>query len=202
MRTASLPLVLIAVAATSPAAVHGQADSLASNASPVVAEAAATPQPGPVRAPSLADATLPAAAIPGALPAPPVRIDARHSTARLAVGGAAGAAAGFMAGLYLGAIVERGNTDAMCIDVCDDSEGPGAGAVLGALAGESLGMALGVHLANGRQGSLGKNSLASAAILTAGLITGEDSSSLLFALPVMQLIGTITVERAAARSRR
>lgn len=186
------PLVALSALALAPSFARAQAvpaDALPSDT------AAVTVPAGPRRTPSLTEAAAPAPAVAEA----PERVTAavperRHGTAKLAVAGAAGAGIGFMAGGYLGAALDGRDED--CIDMCF-----GPGLILGALGGEALGMALGVHLANGRQGSLAKNALVSAAILTAGIYATHESGGLVLAVPVGQLVGTVAMERADTRRR-
>lgn len=187
MRT-RLPLILIALAATAPAAVRAQGVAIADPSS--TTSSPADVRAGPHRTPPAA--TLAPAELPGSFSsAPPAAApQRRHGTGRLVLGGVAGAGVGLMAGMYLGAALDQRDDD--CKDMCF-----GPGMLLGALGGEALGMALGVHLANGRQGNLGKNFLASAAILTAGVLATHESGGLIVAVPVGQLAGTIAVERSA-----
>ena len=190
-----LPLVALSALALAPSFARGQAASTDAPAVDTISAVAAVPV-GPRRIPSLTDAAapaLPAVDVPGSVAA--AVPDRRPGTAKLAVAGAAGAGVGFMAGMLVGAAIDNGADDD-CIDMCF-----GTGMLLGALGGEALGMALGVHLANGRQGSLAKNALVSAALLTAGVVATHESGGLMVAVPVGQLVGTITMERADARRR-
>jgi hypothetical protein len=60
-------------------------------------------------------------------------------------------------------------------------------------------MAVGVHLANGRQGSALLNPVATSAILAGGLAAGSDKNGQLLVTPLVQLAGTVLVERARGR---
>jgi hypothetical protein len=117
------------------------------------------------------------------------------NTVRMILGGAGGGALGLVVGMAAGAVLD-GPADEDCIDFCF-----GPGLVGGALLGEAVGMALGVHLADGRRGSLPMGLLTSAGILAVGLFAGQDSPTLILAIPVGQLIGTMTVERSTGYRR-
>jgi hypothetical protein len=138
-------------------------------------------------------------------------------TGRLMVGGLAGGAAGALAGgLLAGGLCALGPCDDQdgCLDRYADW------AVSGAVLGQSLGLALGVHLANDRQGRLPPALLASAGIGTAGLLAywgiqrhGTDewgntrgnpdalTAITLVAMPVLEVVTTIAIERATIRHR-
>jgi hypothetical protein len=84
------------------------------------------------------------------------------------------------------------------------------GTLIGAAIGGTSGMALGVHLGNGRRGSLALDLLTGAAVwgLGIGIAAGAkpDWGSPLFwtlslGIPVGQLAATVAVERAVGRSR-
>lgn len=113
----------------------------------------------------------------------------------LALGGVVGGGVGMFAGMFAGALLD-GPADEDCIDFCF-----GPGLILGTLAGEALGIAAGVHLANGRRGSLPKSALTSAGILAVGLVAGNNVPEMLVVVPVSQIVASITVERRTARNR-
>jgi hypothetical protein len=109
------------------------------------------------------------------------------------IGGAAGLYGGALAGYHLS------GGDRLC---GDDSCGLYAG-ILGAAVGEMALLPLGVHLANRRRGDYGLDLLASIALGVGGsaLASTSDSSVLLIAVPVVQLISVVLIERATSRSR-
>jgi hypothetical protein len=81
-------------------------------------------------------------------------------------------------------------------------------AFYGAAAGGTFGMALGVHLGNGRRGSLALDFLTGAAVWGAGIgiaaasdWEGTVSGVAFVTVPIVQLVSTIVVERAVGRSR-
>lgn len=128
-------------------------------------------------------------------PVPAVQPERRRSPELLALGGVVGGGAGLVAGALAGAWLQ-GSKDPDCIDFCIGWE-----PIVGALAGEALGLALGVHLANGRRGSLPLGMLTSAGILTVGAIGGNNVPPMLLIVPVTQIIATVTVERRTERRR-
>jgi hypothetical protein len=84
------------------------------------------------------------------------------------------------------------------------------GTLVGAVIGGTSGMALGVHLGNGRRGSLALDLLTGAALggLGIGIAAGTKPDwgtplfwTLSLGIPVGQLAGTVAVERAVGRSR-
>ena len=99
------------------------------------------------------------------------------------LGGAAGLAAGAMVGRQIG--------DEGCEDCWADE------VFWGAVVGASVGLATGVHLANGRRGSLANAALASLVIGAGGLLAAglADGPALLLAIPIFQIAGAITIER-------
>ncbi len=105
-------------------------------------------------------------------------------------GGLLGATVGFFGGGFLGAGIsgQRGY----------DSIG---NSVIGAIIGETLVMPLGVHYGNKRKGSFVLDLLTSLTIVGGGLLTikelDADESFLLF-IPVLQIGGTVAVERVTA----
>jgi hypothetical protein len=136
---------------------------------------------------------------------------------RLVVGGLAGGAAGALAGgLIAGGLRALGPCDDQdgCLDVYADW------AVSGAFAGGSLLLPVGVHIANGRRGSLAPAMAASAAIGAGGLAAfwaiqnnrtdewGHDlrnadalTALTIIATPALQLASSILIERATSRRR-
>jgi hypothetical protein len=136
---------------------------------------------------------------------------------RLVVGGLAGGAAGALAGgLITGGLRALGPCDDQdgCLDVYADW------AVSGAFAGGSLLLPVGVHIANGRRGSLAPAMAASAAIGAGGLaawwaiqnnLTDEWGNDLraadaltaltVIATPALQLASSVLIERATSRRR-
>lgn len=117
--------------------------------------------------------------------------DGGHSTPRLVVGGLLGGGVG----LGLGALVvgALGGGDTLCgDDPCGFAE-----AIFGAIGGVVTLLPLGVHLANGRRGNYGLSLLASAGIAAAGLALagGGDHGEVLVAVPVLQLVSSILIER-------
>lgn len=119
----------------------------------------------------------------------------RRSTPALVVGGVLGGGVGMIAGMLAGGLMD-GPPDEDCIDFCF-----GPGLILGILGGEALGIAAGVHLANGRDGSLPIGMLTSAGILVLGLLAAQDAPSLILALPIAQITGAVTAERRTERRR-
>ena len=133
--------------------------------------------------------------------APPTRISrppGEAPTFVLAAGGVGGGLLGLLAGGAAGAALQMANG-------CGDEYLCGvSGAALGALVGETLGVPIGVHLANGRTGSVAAGIGASALVTVAGLATGvalasvsgEESFALVaLAVPALQVYRSIRVER-------
>jgi hypothetical protein len=114
-------------------------------------------------------------------------------TLLLVAGGAAGGALGLIGGMLLGTLVD-GPPDEDCRDFCF-----GPGLILGTLVGEAAGIPLGVHLTNGRRGSLPIGVLTSAGILVLGGLVLLEVPELFLAIPVAQLIGAIRAERITGR---
>jgi hypothetical protein len=110
---------------------------------------------------------------------------------RLLLGGVLGGVAGVFAGGIVGAKLTDGN--------CEDCglEGAAYGLVVG---GSAL-LPLGVHLANGRRGNFGRALLASLAIGAAGFgaALGTNRGEIMLAVPVLQLISSVAIERATGR---
>ena len=129
----------------------------------------------------------------GVIAAHEVLSEGGRATPWLVFGGVVGGGVGLVGGMFTGALID-GAADEDCRDFCF-----GPGLILGTLAGEALGVALGVHLANRRSGSLPAGLLTSAGILALGLWLGNNQPMSLLVVPVSQLIGTISVERATGR---
>jgi hypothetical protein len=113
----------------------------------------------------------------------------------LVLGGAAGGTLGFFGGAIIGSVLD-GPPDPDCIDFCF-----GDGLIPGALIGEAVGLALGVHLANGRRGSLPMGMLASAGVLALGVTGMLEEPQVVFLVPVGQIVGAAYAERRTARRR-
>lgn len=118
-----------------------------------------------------------------------------RSSAVLAFGGVLGGGLGMFAGMLGGALLD-GDPDPDCIDFCF-----GPGLVYGFLLGEAVGIATGVHLANGRRGSLPLSALTSAGVLAVGLVAASEQPELALVVPIGQIIGAVNVERRTARGR-
>lgn len=140
----------------------------------------------------------PLAAEPVPFQLEPDRVSVPAHPAFLAVGGITGGLVGVVAGGYAGAAIELAG--GCHSDFC----GLG-GALLGAAVGEVLLLPLGVHLFNSRQGSYASDALVSLGVAAGGLalvaVGQGQSAGLLFAIPVVQLIGVISTERSTSRSR-
>lgn len=111
----------------------------------------------------------------------------------LAVGGVVGGGVGLAGGLLIGALVD-GPPEADCIIYCFSPA-----MVVGALAGEALGIAAGVHLANGRDGSLLLGTAASSGILLLGFVAGLEAPGIGLIIPIGQIVGAMAVERSTER---
>lgn len=172
---------LLVLCAVLPRAGHAQLRDELYTTPVMDAPADTTPEPAPLLA------------IPGAAPAEARDGEAGGSTSAMVLGGVLGAGAGTVAGWLVGAYVD-GEPDPDCIDFCF-----GPALVLGTLAGEALGLAAGVHLANGRRGSLPLSVLTSAGILAAGIMVGHEHAGTLVLVPVSQLVGAIWMERETPR---
>lgn len=126
-----------------------------------------------------------------------------RSTVALMTGGIVGG----VAGLLIGGATAAGLGNLGCTEGCGESGLYWA--LLGAAVGETISLPLGVHLANRRQGSYLFAMLASVALTGAGIgmavglpesPTGDQGRSiLLIAVPVMQMVSSIQIERWTAR---
>ena len=143
----------------------------------------------------------PEATLAARSPTPIVALEQRP-TESLVLGGVLGGALGLVGGAIAGAGLEV----AMGCDY--DYCGIGGG-LMGAMIGEVVLLPLGVHLANGWQGNYGYALLASAGSIAGGLllsfaagaIAGESGIDVaLWAIPVAQLVSSITIERRTSRS--
>ena len=113
--------------------------------------------------------------------------------ALLAVSGVVGGAAGLLAGGYVGSRLTE--------DDCEDCFF--IGGAYGAVAGWTTGIPLGVHLANGGRGRFLPSLAASIAIGTVGVgaAAASDTYEIMIAVPVLQLVSSILIERATSSAR-
>lgn len=118
------------------------------------------------------------------------------TTARLAGAGILGGTIGLVSGLYLGAVMSGADDAGEDLDWL-------SGAVAGAAVGEGLLLPLGVHLANGGEGSWTEAAVASLGIAALGLLALEavhydppGAPVILVAVPLSQLAASIAIERA------
>jgi hypothetical protein len=123
--------------------------------------------------------------IPQPIPRPP------RSPAVLALGGVLAGTAGVFGGAWIGNELTK--------DACEDCFLEGL--VYGGVAGGSALLPLGVHLANGRRGNYGASLLSSLGIGAAGLAVAfaSNEGAVMLAVPVLQLVSSIAIERATAR---
>lgn len=114
-----------------------------------------------------------------------------HSTPRLVVGGVLGGGVGLGLGALIGGALGGGDT------LCGDDPCGFAEAIFGAIGGEVALLPLGVHLANGRRGNYWLSLLASAGVAAGGLALsgGGDHGEVLAAVPVLQIVSSILIER-------
>jgi hypothetical protein len=119
-----------------------------------------------------------------------VPVGKRQSPAVLVVGGVLGGAAGAFAGGIIGA---------KAADNCGDCALEGL--AYGLVAGGSAALPLGVHVANGRRGNYGLSLLASLAIggVGFGATLASHENGIMIAVPVLQLISSIVIERRTTR---
>lgn len=117
---------------------------------------------------------------------------------------ASGAVIGGGAGLLLGGLV--GGALGGGGEICGDDPCGFEEAIYGAFVGEVIGLPLGAHLANGREGPLGGDLLASAVTALAGatLIAAASRSdskplqvSVAVGAPLLQVVATVLAERRA-----
>lgn len=124
-------------------------------------------------------------------PALMIRSEQNVATPWLVVGGVVGGGVGLGAGALIGGVL--GGGDKICgDDPCGFQE-----AILGAIGGEVALLPLGVHLANGRRGKYLPALAASAAIAGLGIaLSGNgDRGEVMIAVPVLQLVSSILIER-------
>ena len=114
-----------------------------------------------------------------------------RSTPRLVLGGVLGGGVGLGLGALVGGALGGGDT------LCGDDPCGLAEAIFGAIGGEVTLLPLGVHLANGRRGNYLLSLLASAGVAAGGLALagGGDRGEVLVAVPVLQLVSSILIER-------
>ncbi len=133
------------------------------------------------------------ATVPGPVrPAPGVEpAGGGRSTPRLVVGGLLGGGVGLGLGALVGGALGGGDT------LCGDDPCGLAEAIFGAIGGEVALLPLGVHLANGRRGNYLLSLLASAGVAAGGLALsgGGDHGEVLAAVPVLQIVTSILIER-------
>jgi hypothetical protein len=141
------------------------------------------------RAAEFARWEAPSAFAPAAEPA--LAAERRASTGRLILGGVIGGGVGLGAGALIGGLLGGGDK------ICGDDPCGFAEAVFGAVGGEVTLLPLGVHLANRRQGNYLWSLLASAGIAAGGIaLSGNgDHGEVLIAVPVLQLVSSILIER-------
>jgi hypothetical protein len=150
---------------------------------------------GAVHAQRLADPVFAnLAASPAPAPAPPVTPAGKQaSLGVMALGGVLGGAAGAFAGGIIGA---------KAADTCEDCALEGL--IYGFVGGGSAALPLGVHLANHRRGNYGLSLLASLAIGAVGFgttLATHGDGRLMIAVPVLQLVSSIAIERTTAEDR-
>jgi hypothetical protein len=112
------------------------------------------------------------------------------SAGRMVVGGLLLGAGGLFAGALIGDRFQR----FPCEDCIE-------GAFYGALVGESLAIPLGVHLADRRRGNAGVALAASLGVATLGVGAAAitDNWAVVLAIPVVQLVSSVVIERHTAR---
>ena len=120
-------------------------------------------------------------------------------TVQLVLGGLAGGALGLYAGAYAGYATEGIGVRGGLWE--GSNEYVPIGLLLGAVAGETLLVPLGVHLANGRQGTYWSSALLSAGVTAAGLLLAVPTVGIsLLVIPMGQLYLSIQNERATAQA--
>lgn len=128
----------------------------------------------------------------------PVPVMEQHdNTGRMVLGGLGLGAVGLAGGAALGYAIARQG--------CDDDEwfcGWGGMAISG-LSGVSFGIPLGTHLGNRRQGNLERAMLASLGVggvgLLAAVAAGDSAGPIIVAVPVVQLVVSISIELKTGR---
>jgi hypothetical protein len=103
---------------------------------------------------------------------------------------------GFLGGGLVGARIDKATSDGY-----EEWDGL-AGFVIGAPIGESLLLPVGVHMANGRRGSLPLAMLASVGITGTGiaLAASAGEGGIVVAIPIAQLIACTAIERSTSRN--
>lgn len=109
------------------------------------------------------------------------------SLAGAVIGGVAGSVVGFVGGALIGVSVYESH----------EPFGDVVTAFLAGSAGETICLAGGVHIGNGCHGRFDKDLLISALIAAAGaeLAIAKEDGKILLAIPIVQLIATVYVER-------
>jgi len=115
------------------------------------------------------------------------------SSARATVVGILGGAAGFVTGALIGLSADNCNPEGSEDEIFCNLD---TGFFVGSAGGATM-LAVGVHVGNGRYGNLWKDLAVSALIGSAGvgLAFAAESPPVLFTVPVVQLIGTVLMER-------
>ena len=170
----TVPALLVVCATLLPGAGHGQfRDQLYTM--PVLPAPAPPPAPPTITPP----------------PARDVRGEQRVSVPVMALGGLAGNALGVLVGLSVGLAFDDGESGEECPDGCLGTWGTAS-----LLAGETLGTVLGVHVANGRRGSLARGLLTATGIGVVGALAATREPDVFVVVPLSQFVGAIWVEAA------
>lgn len=122
----------------------------------------------------------------------------RTHPAKMVVGGLIGGAAGLYLGGVFGANLSGGGLSANDVSGGGSWNDLGNALLFGAI-GESLGMALGIHVANKRQGSYWRDAVAVAGTGLILLIPAAAIDNAWVIIPVAQLWSGIVVERRTTR---
>ncbi len=117
------------------------------------------------------------------------------NTAFMVVGGVIGGTVGLFGGAIIGGTIGGGNS------TCGDDQCGLEEALLGAVIGETTLLPLGVHLANHSRGNYGYSLLGALAVgaVGIGLAGAIDSTELLLAVPIGQIVSSVLIERATSR---